>query len=449
MHGEDQRRFLSAAAAPSPVHGRGERGVQTGHIGQSADRAHRSVRRDGVTMPWGKDVAADRKRFIELWKTRRYSVVELAMQFRVSERCAHATIRRFEAGGWKGLQPCSRARLSQERTDEGVIDDVIEARRRHPTWGPRKLKAFLERTAPDVCWPAASTMGDHLQKAGLVLPRRRRRARVDPTRPCVDATAPNESWSVDHKGWFRLGNGERCTPLTVTDNCSRKILGCEATTSTGHDEAWAAMLKTFREHGLPRAVRSDNGSPFAGSGLTRLSAFSVKLIKLGVVPDFIAPGKPQQNGRHERMHRTLKQETASPPASSSAAQQLRFDAFIKEFNEERPHEALNNDVPSSVHRQSTREMPTRLPKVDYDNGVTTRAVNQGGCFKWASEFIFLAEPLAGERVAFDLLDDGLHLIRFGEQPVALFDELTKKLRPSGVRRTKPGLTYVTGLRADP
>ena len=400
-------------------------------------------------MPWStNDVEAERKLLIKAWLTQRYSVVELARKFGISERIAHLTIVQFKSDGLGGLKRKSRARLTQSSsTESALVERIVELRRHRPTWGPRKLRDLLRRTEPSIAWPASSTIGDILKREGLISPRHRRRRRSDPMWPSIQADAPNASWSMDHKGHFAVGGG-RCYPFTVTDNFSRMILCCDVATSAALGPVWSALRTTFRERGLPRSIRSDNGSPFAGNGLTRLSTLSVRLIRLGITPEFITPGKPQQNGRHERMHRTLKQETASPPAATLRAQQRRFDGFVADFNTVRPHEALQGQVPADVHVDSTQEMPSKLPKIEYDDGVITRAVNAGGCFKWASRFVFLAEPLVGERVAFDRIDDGIYTVRFGPRPIAVFDEVAGKVYAAGNRDVPQPLNYVPGLKAE-
>lgn len=390
-------------------------------------------------MPWKtNDVESERRLLIQAWATRRYRITQLAKMFGISERIAGETVRRFVGEGPAGLLTRSKARHTQARTDAVVEAIVVDMRRKHPDWGPRKLRPLLELDYPDITWPAASTIGAILDRRGLIAPRRRRRRTGAAAAPCVEAVAPNDSWSMDFKGQFRVGNEGLCYPLTVTDNCSRYILKCKALTSTKLVPAWSNLLACFREHGLPMSIRSDNGPPFGSASVTRLSTMAVRLIKLGVFPDFIAPGKPQQNGRHERMHRTLKQATAAPPASSMQAQQRRFKLFVEEFNNRRPHEALAHRTPASVHQRSPRELPRNLPRVEYDEHVVTRAVHNSGCFKWGGEWVFIGEPLIGERVAFEPIDDALHLVRFSTVAAAIFDERTLTLRPAGYGPVVPG-----------
>jgi transposase InsO family protein len=370
---------------------------------------------------------------VKQWLTQKYTVVDLAAAYGVSERVAHKAIARFKEEGFDGLRDRSRARHTQDCTPLDVTAALVDARREHPTWGPKKLRALLVNWRPTVDWPAPSTIGTILSKYGLVAERRRRRARAVPTRPCVGAVNCNDSWSMDYKGQFRTTDGKPCYPFTVTDNVSRYILCCSGLRRPTLKETWAELVTCFRENGLPVAIRSDNGTPFAGTGLTRLSTLSVRLIRLGIIPDFIAPASPQQNGRHERMHRTLKQETAAPPAGNLSAQQRRFNRFVEEFNQIRPHEALDDDVPATVHTRSEREMPELLPSVEYDEGTITRVIRRDGCFSWDREHVFLSETLAHQHVAFDQLDDTRFIVRFSFHAVAIFDALTKTLHPAGTR----------------
>lgn len=383
-------------------------------------------------MTWRKtDVNEQRKQLVKDWLAGSHTVVQLARMYGVSERVAHKTLRRFREGGFEGLRDRSRARHTQVCTSSEIVDALVACRRRHPTYGPRKLRRILKTAQPDVEWPAKSTIGSVLGRHGLIGPPRRRRWTAGHGPPCVEATMPNESWSMDFKGQFRLGDGTLCYPFTVTDNASRFILRCKALDGVAFDETWAELVRCFRDHGLPRSIRSDNGPPFGAANLTGLSSMNIRLMRLGITPDLIEPGKPQQNGRHERMHRTLKHETANPPAATKAAQQRRFNRFIETFNNERPHEALDDLTPASVHERSPRELPSRVPVLEYDDGVITRSVRQNGCFKWDAKEYFLSAPLAGERIAFELVEDEIYLIRFMTRPIAVFDKREGKIHPAG------------------
>jgi transposase InsO family protein len=288
---------------------------------------------------------------------------------------------------------------------------IIATRERFPHFGPKKIKAWLERELPREAWPAASTIGDILKRAGLVAPKRRRRAAIGQGEIVAPATQPNEEWSIDFKGWFRTLDGTRCDPLTITDAASRFLIEVRIV-----DPTWAgvrgALERVFMGIGLPGAIRSDNGTPFGSGGAGGLSALSVWWLKLGIEPRYIPPSSPQDNGRHERMHRTLKAETSSPAAASVAEQQARFDRFRAHFNAERPHEAIGQATPASRWQPPTRTLPTRLADPWYDADHEVRRVRHTGQIKWRGELVFIGEPLAGELVGLAEIDDGVHVVRF-------------------------------------
>ena len=250
---------------------------------------------------------------------------------------------------------------------------------------------------PEAVWPAASTMGDLLRAEGLVSARRRRRRVAAPGRPFRAVTAPNDVWCIDFKGWFRTRDGERCDPLTVSDAYSRFLLAC-VIVPPRTDTVRVAVEQLFKRYGLPLAIRSDNGAPFAGTGAGGLSRLSVGWIKAGIALERIEPGQPQQNGRHERMHRTLKAETAKPPAASAGQQQVRFDRFRQDFNDNRPHEALGQQPPAAFYRPSLRPYPERLDEPWYDAWHAMRRVRTDGSIKWGGDLVFISETLKGELV---------------------------------------------------
>jgi transposase InsO family protein len=309
-----------------------------------------------------------------------------------------------------------------------VVEALVAERRKHPRWGPRKLLAYLSKRQPTWPWPAASTAGEILKRHGLVVPRRRRRRREHPGRPKFEAKAANDLWSTDFKGQFRTGDRRYCYPLTVADRCSRYLLGCEGLLTTAHAGARPVMESLFREYGLPRGILSDNGSPFSSSALRGLSRLSVWWIKLGIQPVLIEPGKPQQNGGHERMHRTLKEETTRPPAGDVAAQQQRFDAFRQEYNEERPHEALGQRTPSELYEPSPRAYPERLEEMEYPGHYEVRRVRSRGDIKWQGSLLFVSEALVGERVGLEETDDRIWSLYFGTLLLARFDERERCLK---------------------
>jgi transposase InsO family protein len=290
------------------------------------------------------------------------------------------------------------------------------------------LVAALNRAHPHTEWPAPSTAGAILKRHGLVTPRRRRRRAVGVVRPALSTPAhPNQVWGVDYKGWFRLGDGQRCDPLTISDLFSRYLLVCRRVPRLTAHCARPVFERAFREYGLPDAIRSDNGTPFASAGLGGLSRLSVWWIKLGIALERIVPGRPDQNGRHERMHRTLKRETALPPCATGAAQQRSFNRFRTRFNCERPHEALHDAVPAQWYRRSGRAYPTTLAEVEYPGHFEVRRVRSTGEIKWQGACVYLSEALVGELVGLDAVSDRHWKIAFGPIELGLFDTHTRQL----------------------
>jgi transposase InsO family protein len=381
-------------------------------------------------MPFKETCVLDETvRFIAEYLEGEETMTALCEAFGISRQWGYELVRRYRAEGLMGLEPRSRAPHRPGRAMPAVIAEAIVAlRRAHPHWGPKKLRAVLARRAPETAWPAPSSMGDLLRREGLIRSRRRRRTPLPLSRPFAPVLVPNDLWCIDFKGWFRTGDGRRCDPLTVSDADSRYVLVCRgvAPTVEGVDPVTDAA---FREHGLPLAIRSDNGPPFAGSGAGGLTRLTVKWIKLGIRLERTDPGSPQQNGRHERMHATLKAETARPPAASLAAQQLRFDRFRAVYNHERPHEALGQETPASRYRPSPRAYPPRIEEPYYDAEQAVRRVRSNGEIKWGGDLIFVSEALVGEPVGVAETETGDWIIRFADHPLGLIDRRTRRLRP--------------------
>lgn len=279
------------------------------------------------------------------WLRDEWTMTELAERYGISRKTAYKWVDRYEADPSRGLTERGRAPHAHGRQMAAATAAAIVAlRRQHPRWGPKKLRALLCERWPDQPWPATSTMGDLLRRAGLSAPRRRPRYTVPLTQPLAAAQAPNDLWTADFKGWFRTTDGTRCDPLTVADACSRYVLCCRITPPTARGvRPW--FERTFQEYGLPRILRTDNGAPFATTGAAQLSRLAVWWLKLGIALERIAPGHPEQNGRHERFHLTLQQEATTPPAATPRQQQRRFDQMRHVFNTERPHEALGQRPP--------------------------------------------------------------------------------------------------------
>lgn len=374
-------------------------------------------------MPWKvSGVVEERTRFVLDHERGLWTVAELCRHYGIARKTGYKWAERFAAQGLEGLKDLSRVPARHpNQTPSALEEQVVALRRAHMRWGPRKLKAVLERDWPKLLWPAASTIGDLLKREGLVVEKRPRSKTPPYTQPFAAADGPNQVWCADFKGWFRTGEGERIDPLTITDAHSRYLLRCQAVEKTDTEAVRAICEAAFREYGLPRAIRTDNGAPFASRAIAGLSRLAVYWMKLGIVPERIQPGHPEQNGRHERMHRTLKEETATPAAANRRAQQRAFDRFRREYNQQRPHEALGQRTPSSVYAPSARRYPDRVPEPEYDEGVEVRRVQKHGEFNWKHQHVFLSETLAGERVGLAPLDERYWCVHFVGFPIAWFD----------------------------
>lgn len=377
-------------------------------------------------MPWKESSAACEQRvFIERWSMGVESVSELCRRFGISRKTGYKRINRFKECGYDGLGDRSSAPHSHPNaTSPQVIRQLIEAKRARPTWGPKKLVAWLRAEAPEVPWPAPSTTGDILDRAGLVKRRRRRRKASPWSEPFTEAVDANDVWCIDFKGWFRTKDGKRIDPLTVQDAASRYLLACAGLDQPRTPQVRRVIDRAFGEYGLPRAIRTDNGPPFASVGLGGLTTLSIWWIKLGIIPERIEPGHPEQNGRLERLHRTLKEETTDPPRSSRRSQQRAFDAFRDGYNEQRPHEALGQQPPSRVYRPSYREYRSRIESPEYASGVTVRRVRTNGQIKWKGGLVYLSDALKGEPVGLVQQDSRYWTILYGPLSIGLLDEHT-------------------------
>lgn len=355
-------------------------------------------------------------------------MTELCDRFGVSRKTGYKWLRRYREGGVEALADRSRApKTCPHRTPEPIREILIDTRKAHPLWGPVKLLDYLRPRHPEVDFPAPSTVGDILKREGLVEPRRTQRRPTHPGTSPIEADAPGEVWTADFKGEFRLGSSDYCYPLTVQDAFSRYLLACEGLPSTAHRGAEPVFGRLFRAHGLPKAIRTDNGTPFASKAIGGLSRLSIWWIKLGIEADRIQPGCPQQNGRHERMHRTLKGETTLPPAQSFPKQQKRFDEFQSEYNEIRPHDSLGGKVPASRYARSNRKMPDRCTDPVYPGHFEVRKVGHGGSVKLNGHKLFVSKVLYGECVGFEEVDDGIWSLYFDRVLLGRFDQRTETL----------------------
>lgn len=379
-------------------------------------------------LPWNSaSPETEQIRFIQRWERGGETFLELCRGFGISRKTGYKRVQRFQAWGWEGLRDLSRApRHHPNRMGREVAERLISARQAHPTWGPKKLVAWLKDREPLVPWPAPSTVGGLLDRAGLVR-RRKRSRRVAPwSQPFAQAEHPNDLWCIDFKGWFRTGDGRRIDPLTVVDAASRYFLVCHGLRQPRGPQVRQVLERTFREYGLPRTIRSDNGPPFASVGLGGLSSLSVWWIKLGILPERTEPGHPEQNGRLERLHRTLKAETANPPQSTWQRQQRAFQTFRSSYNQERPHEALGQQPPGRQYQPSVHSYPKRVDSPEYDAGMVVRRVRTNGEIKWQGGKVYLSEALCGEPVGLMPQDDRYWTLYFGPLQIGLLDSYTNR-----------------------
>jgi transposase InsO family protein len=355
-------------------------------------------------MPWQETRVMDsRIMFIGEVLKDEYSMSELCEQFGISRKTGYKWLDRYTSGGPAGLGDISRAPLSHP---QAIGDDMEEAilavKRRFPHWGPVKIAHRLHKEHSGwERYPAVSTIGLLLKREGLVCTRRRHGHASPTIPPLTDGQNANDVWCADFKGHFPTGDGQKCYPLTITDHFTRYLLCCRHLDRMRYEPVRMQFERAFREYGLPCVIRTDNGAPFSSHGLGGLSKLSAWWIRLGVHPERIAPGKPCQNGRHERMHRTLKEHTACPPARDVHLQQKRFNEFIREYNQQRPHEAIGMQTPEAVYRRSWRKLPSRIPAVEYCKDMAVRKVETHGDIWYQTKRLFVTESLAGEYIGLE------------------------------------------------
>jgi transposase InsO family protein len=380
-------------------------------------------------MAWKtSSVMEEKLRFVFEYERDEQTMAELCACFGICRDTGYVWLRRYREYGVDGLLELNRAaKRHPNQTCARIEQAVVELRQAHMRWGPRKLKRILERDQPGRGWPATSTMGEIVKRAGLVVARKKRRRTEPYAEPLAHAVESNRVWCADFKGWFRSGDGTRIDPLTISDAYSRYLLRSQAVEKTDTERVRAIFEAAFREYGLPWAMRTDNGPPFASSAVGGLSRLAVWWIKLGIQPERIEAGHPEQNGRHERMHRTLKQDLR--PAQDWRGQQRELDRFRHDYNQVRPHEALGMQTPASVYEPSSRAYPERLPEVEYPDAMLVRAIQSHGHFRWKKHDVFLSEVLWGERVGLLPVDDGCFTVYFAHMPLALFDAKHGKTYP--------------------
>jgi len=341
------------------------------------------------------------------------SVSALAEAYGVSRKTVYKWLQRRAEHGVEGLQDRSRAPHHRPHGVSAEITEAILTARRKWNWGPRKLLVKLKEAQPKQQWPAASTVALIVKRAGLSQGRKRNTRTPRYDQPLAEVQAANRSWCADFKGWFRTADGTRCDPLTITDAHSRYLLRCQIVDHTDTAHVAAVFEAAFREYGLPDVIHTDNGAPFASRAPGGLSRLSMRWVRLGIVPERSRVASPQDNGRHERMHRTLKQDTLKPPAANRRQQQDRFLEFQHTYNHERPHEALANTPPARHYQPSCRPMPRRLPELTYPDDYIVRRIQQHGDLAFKDGRVFLSEILAYELVGLKAVDERYYEVMYG------------------------------------
>ncbi|MEM9383422.1 MAG: IS481 family transposase [Pseudomonadota bacterium] len=367
-------------------------------------------------------------RFVSDYLRGTFTVTELCQRYGVSRKTGYKWIGRYVRRGPEGLEDYSkRPYTSPTKTPDEIEALILQTRKRHPSWGGKKILQFLTPRHPNLAFPSRTTVCNILKRHGVAAAPTRRRKPGHPGKPDTSPLGPNELWAADYKGEFKTRNGIYCYPLTITDDYSRMLLACQSLLSTKVVDAKRVFTRIFREYGLPARIRTDNGVPFATNTLGRLSKLSAWWVRLGVIPEFIQPGRPQQNGRHERMHRTLKREATRPPAGNLNAQQRKFNTFVNEFNHERPHDALDGRTPAQCYQASSREMPYKIPPIEYPDRFEVRLVSANGGIRWNRQWVCASTTLASEYIGFEEIDDGVWDVWFGSIITGRFHERMNRI----------------------
>ena len=386
-------------------------------------------------MAWKKVLPMEeRARFVLEVNKAEMPIAELCRRYEVSRKTGYKWIRRYRAEGLDGIrEKNSRPHTCPHKTSPEWEERIIFERLKHNTWGPKKIRELLQRRGWGGKVPGASTIGDVLRRSGLVSTRSRRRRKTYYSGPLTEAIYPNHVWAVDYKGWFRTGDGKRCEPLTISDLYSRYVLEVKALPDQSYEEARGVFERVFEEYGLPEVIRSDNGGPFASRGAGGLSRLSVWWVLLGIRPEFILKGHPEQNGVHERMHLTLKREATIPASRNLRGQQRRFDKWREEFNENRPHEALRMKMPAQKYSRSSRQYGRGVnnkKQINYPDGYEVRRVRTNGEIKWRGRRRFIGDALTGVLVGIKQVEDGHNQVYFDSILLGdLYDIDYKGLRP--------------------
>lgn len=380
-------------------------------------------------MSWKNSCVEQEKiLFIGDWLKQEYDFKSLCQRYGISRKTGYKLVNRYEMEGATAFEERSHCRHHHPNAlPQETVEQLLALKSRFPTWGPEKIRDWLLLEEADKRWPAASTIGDLFKRYGLIKPRKYRRKSPAYTQPFSACMMPNNVWSADFKGQFKLGNEQYCYPLTVSDNFSRFLLGCDGLSSPDLEGTYRCFKRVFNEYGLPDAIRTDNGQPFAGVGIGGLTALSIWWLRLGILPERIQPGCPQQNGRHERMHRTLKEATARPAQANFVEQQQCFDEFRKVYNEQRPHQALGKKRPAQVYEKSLRPFTNRPDEVTYADNFLVRQVRNTGGIKWRGKIYYVSKLLYGQPIGLELIDDDKAVVYFSRLKIGLLDARRDKI----------------------
>jgi transposase InsO family protein len=365
-------------------------------------------------MPWKIIKTMDQKiQFIADWQLQNFSLTDLCQKYGISRPTGYKLLERYEQLGIEGLKEQSRApKNCPHRTPKEILNLIFQEKLKNRKRGPRKIRAQLNRQYPELNLPAVSTVSYWLKKEGLVEKRKKRLHVPAYTQPFSNCQSPNDVWSIDYKGQFYMKNGHVCYPLTVSDNCSRFLLGCKALAGPRYNPTRRYLESIFHEYGLPDAIRNDNGTPFASKCIGGLSRLSIWFIQQNIIPERIEKGCPQENGRHERMHRTLKNDVLDQKAKNYKEQQKIFDMFRHDYNNYRPHEALNDQVPSDYYKKSNRPYIEHPHPPEYGYEYKVRRVRQSGDIKLMGRMFYITELLAGQPVGLKEIADGIWQLQY-------------------------------------
>jgi len=387
-------------------------------------------------MPWKETTTMEQKtEFICEWLSRKYTITELCRSFGISRPTAYTLIRRYEKKGVEGLVEKSKAPINHpNKTKEVVEKKILELKAEYSLWGAKKIHRLLYNHFTDKEIPTVLTVHNILLRNGLVCPQKRHR-RVKPIFPIFDPTECNEVWSADYKGKFLMGNKKYCHPLTIADSKSRYVFTAKAHYSEKFKPVKQEFTKVFRRYGLPKQIHTDNGSPFgAVSAIQRFTRLSYWFIDLGILPVFSDPSHPEQNGRHERMHRDLKAACAKPSAFDLKSQQRKLNAFVKQYNNIRPHEALNMETPAKVHKRSTKPFPERIKPYDYPSQMKVMNVTLNGSVRWKSYYwVYMSRGLTGKQVAAQEIGNGIWKVFYRNVFLGFFNEKLIRDKEKSIR----------------